>query len=259
MHADTSTETTEPAEAARGTAGTEQSDRPVLRVAGLSKRFGGTQALRDVDLVVAAGEIHALVGPNGSGKSTLIKMLAGYHHAEPGAGASSTASRFDLGGHGSRHDRLRFVHQELGLVGELSAIGQPRAQPRLRPRPLRQHPLGGEGAADDAPLLERFGVGIDVRRPPVGRHAGQRTVVAIAAALQGWEGGRGVLVLDEPTAVLPPREVARLFDDRARRSATPGTSVLYVSHRLDEIFAIGGPRHRDPRRAPGRHAAGRRD
>src|SRR4051812_4499266 len=85
VHADTSTEMTEPAEAARGAAGTEQSDRPVLRVSGLSKRFGGTQALRDVDLDIAPGEIHALIGPNGSGKSTLIKILAGYHHAEPGA------------------------------------------------------------------------------------------------------------------------------------------------------------------------------
>ncbi|WP_189149163.1 sugar ABC transporter ATP-binding protein [Streptomyces lacrimifluminis] len=210
---------------------------PVLRVAALSKRFGATQALTDVDLEVAPGEIHALIGPNGSGKSTLIKILAGYHHAEPGAVAELDGEPFDLGQvTASRHDRLRFVHQELGLVGELSAIDN-LALSHGFARTALGNIRWPEMERRTTALVERFGLGIDVRRPLSAATPVQRTVVAIAAALQGWEGHRGVLVLDEPTAVLPPGEVARLFDI-VREVRDAGAGVLYVSHRMDEIFAL---------------------
>ncbi|WP_329281566.1 sugar ABC transporter ATP-binding protein [Streptomyces sp. NBC_01451] len=210
---------------------------PVLRVAALSKRFGGTQALDDVDIEVAPGEIHALTGPNGSGKSTLIKILAGYHHAEPGAVAELDGESFDLGQvSASRHDRLRFVHQELGLVGELSAIDN-LALSHGFARTALGNIRWPEMERRTTALVERFGLGIDVRRPLSTATPVQRTVVAIAAALQGWEGRRGVLVLDEPTAVLPPGEVTRLFDI-VREVRDAGAAVLYVSHRMDEIFAL---------------------
>ncbi|MFF4799098.1 sugar ABC transporter ATP-binding protein [Streptomyces sp. NPDC001351] len=217
--------------------GAPRTQPPILRVAALSKNFGATQALTDVDLEVAPGEIHALIGPNGSGKSTLIKILAGYHHAEPGAVAELDGEPFDLG-HATtaRHDRLRFVHQELGLVGELSAIDNLALS-----HGFARTALGNidwpEMSRRTTALVERFGVDIDVHRPLAKATPVQRTVVAIAAALQGWEGGRGVLVLDEPTAVLPPGEVARLFDI-VREIRDAGAGVLYVSHRMDEIFAL---------------------
>ena len=214
-----------------------QAPRTVLRITGLSKTFPGTKALDNVTLEVAEGEIHALVGQNGSGKSTLIKVLAGYHHADPGAQAWLNEEPFDV--HDttdSRHHRLRFVHQDLGLFLELGATdnlalrGQFLLDPLHRIRWRAQDALARE-------LLGQFDLELDLRRPMAEATPVQRTVVAIAAALIGWEGGPGVLVLDEPTAVLPPHDVARLLQI-IERVRSRGTSILYVSHRLDEVFRL---------------------
>ena len=211
--------------------------RPVLRLEKLSKTFGGTRALRDVALEIAPGEIHALVGQNGCGKSTLIKTLAGYHHADAGALAWLDGEPFDLAAvSDARHDRLRFVHQDLGLVTELSALDNlalSRGYARTRLGSINWSAQEKTARA----LIGRFGVDIDIHRPLMYATPVERTIVAIAAALEGWEGGRGVLVLDEPTAVLPHTEVDKLLEivREVRRS---GTSVLYVSHRMGEIFDL---------------------
>src|SRR3954471_19179699 len=205
-----------------------------LRIANLSKTFAATQALIDASLDIRAGEVHALVGQNGSGKSTLIKTLAGYHAPDAGATAELAGEPFALG-----HDvpaGLHFVHQDLGLVLELNTMdnlalrgGFARgAGGRIRWREQEQRTHRG---------LERFAVELDIHKPLAQATPVQRTVVAIAAALQDWQGGSGGLVLDEPTAVLPPEEGERLFA-MVREVQRAGTSVLYVSHRLDEIFEI---------------------
>jgi ABC-type sugar transport system ATPase subunit len=204
-----------------------------LRVERLSKTFPGTRALIDAAIEIRPGEVHALVGQNGSGKSTLIKTLAGYHTPDPGAAAELDGEPFALGH--TVPDGLRFVHQDLGLVLELNAMDNLA----LRGDFIRG--FGGrvrwaEQEQETYRILERFDVELDIHRPLAEATPVQRTVVAIAGALQGWHGG-GVLVLDEPTAVLPHDEVERLLA-MVREVQRSGTSVLYVSHRLDEIFEI---------------------
>jgi ABC-type sugar transport system ATPase subunit len=209
----------------------------VLRVTGLSKTFPGTKALDDVTLEVAEGEIHALVGQNGSGKSTLIKVLAGYHRADPGAKAWLNGEPFDVADTAdSRHHRLRFVHQDLGLFLELGATDNLALRGEFLLDPLHRIRWRAQ-AAVTRELLGQFDLDLDLNRPLAEATPVQRTVVAIAAALVGWEGGPGVLVLDEPTAVLPPHDVTRLLEI-VERVRGRGTSILYVSHRLDEVFRL---------------------
>ena len=181
---------------------------PVLRIAGLSKTFGATRALVDAALEIRPGEIHALMGSNGSGKSTLIKALAGYHTPDPGAVAEFDGTRFDLGR--AVPDNLRFVHQDLGLVLELNAMDNLALHGGFA-RGALGRVRWGDQERETHRVLERFGVDLDIHRPLAAATPVERTVVAIAAALQGWDGGPGVLVLDEPTAVLPHDEVERLF------------------------------------------------
>jgi ABC-type sugar transport system ATPase subunit len=210
---------------------------PILRVEGLSKTFGGTRALVDASLEILPGEVHALVGQNGSGKSTLIKALAGYHQPDPGARAELDGEPFHLGhAEDDSSERLRFVHQDLGLVLELNTMDNLALRNGFA-RGRSGRVLWREQARETRRLMARFGIDLDIHLPLAQATPVERTVVAIAGALQGWHGGRGLLVLDEPTAVLPHDEVERLYGF-VREVQRAGTSVLYVSHRMDEIFHL---------------------
>jgi ABC-type sugar transport system ATPase subunit len=210
---------------------------PVLRIQGLSKTFGGTRALIDASLEILPGEVHALVGQNGSGKSTLIKVLAGYHQPDPGSSAELLGAPFHLGhAEDEAREQLRFVHQDLGLVLELNTMDNLALRNGFA-RGRSGRVLWREQARETRRLMARFGIDLDIHLPLAQATPVERTVVAIAGALQGWHGGRELLVLDEPTAVLPHDEVERLYRF-VRDVQAAGTSVLYVSHRMDEIFEL---------------------
>jgi ribose transport system ATP-binding protein len=201
--------------------------------------FPGQLALDDVSLAINAGEVTALMGQNGSGKSTLIKVLAGLYHPQPGAEIEVGGRPLALGSPAISHELgLRFVHQELGLIDELSAMENIALTAGYVTN--RWGTIQWRAEADrGAELLGRLGAHFDVREPVAQRNAVERTAIAVARALWGWDDGNaGLLVLDEPTATMPPEDVSRLFDI-VRTVCARGAGVLYVSHRLDEIFEIG--------------------
>jgi ribose transport system ATP-binding protein len=211
---------------------------PVLSVRSLSKQFGSTQALDEVSLEIRRGEIHALLGQNGSGKSTLIKILSGYYSPDGGTIAiRGVELKPPLASDELRRLGVSFVHQDLGLVDTMSVLDNLRIGRyetglgrRIRWRRERERARA---------LLRPFGLDVDPRLP-VGRLSRtEKAIVAIARALQDvdqLESG-ALLVLDEPTASLPEHEVDRLFA-AVRLAKEEGSSVLFVSHRLEEALEI---------------------
>ncbi len=217
-----------------------------LRVSNVSKAFGATQALDDVSFAVGQGSIHGLLGGNGSGKSTLIKILAGVYHGDSGdvliggevVPARSTTPEI------ARHQGLRFVHQDPGVIGAMTvaenlALGGrfPRRLGAIGWRQLRHRTNA---------LLERFEIDADAESLIEDLRPATRTMVAIARALQDepddghagdGERAMSVLVLDEPTAALPEHEVQVLLES-LRGYGRRGQSIVYVSHRLDEIVSL---------------------
>lgn len=195
----------------------------LLSVRQLGKTFPGQVALAGVDLEVRAGEVHALVGQNGSGKSTLIKVLAGYHQPDPG-------SEVDL----PVGDAIGFVHQDLALVDALNAVDNLAL---ARGYAIRRGRIDARREQERTrTLMARLGREVDLAVPVGDLPPVERALVAMARALDGMRES-SVLVLDEPTAALPAPEVGRLFA-AIEQVKSYGGGVLYVSHRLDEVFRI---------------------
>ena len=210
---------------------------PALSIRNLSKTFGGQVALNQVDLTVERGEVHALVGQNGSGKSTLIKVLAGYHMPDPGATASVHGTPLELGSAvDAAGKHLHFVHQDLGLVLDLSAVENLMMG--------RRYPLGlggrikwREARRVTSEVVARVGLDIDVSGPVAQLGLADRTLLAIARALPEREGEKIILILDEPTASLPVQDVDRLLDS-IRELTKQNHSVIIVSHHVDEVLEV---------------------
>jgi ABC-type sugar transport system ATPase subunit len=205
----------------------------LLECAKVSKRFPGVQALREVDVEVVAGEVHALVGQNGAGKSTLVKCISGVHPPDGGRivfdGVEITTyspkHAYDLG--------VAAVHQRPQLLPYLSVTENVM---------LGHFPTTAYGAVIDRPrandltreLLERFRLDIDPSSPVAKLATPERQQVAIAKAL--FRKAK-LLILDEPTAALDAERAARLFE-LIQDLKTGGVGVLYVSHHLEEVFAL---------------------
>ena len=205
---------------------------PILELHGIVKRFPGVTALDSVDLAVAPGEIHALVGQNGAGKSALIKVLSGAYTADAGEMRLAGAPYSPRTPLNALEAGIRVVYQEFNQLPYLSV-----AENLLFERLPRRYGVmldRGVLARRATELLKR--VGLQIAPGARLEHLGiaQRQLVEIAKALSST--GR-LLVLDEPTATLTPREVTRLFQIiRAVRAS--GVTVIYVSHHLQEIFEL---------------------
>lgn len=206
----------------------DQPAGPLVRVRGLGKLFGGTVALAGVDLEIERGSILALLGPNGSGKSTLIKILAGVHHADEG---EVTVHGHPLGSHAASRS-MSFIHQDLGLVDWMTVaenialvVGYPRRHGLISWRRARE---------SCAKALKVVAGHLDADARVADLVPAERSLVAIARALAARA---ELIALDEPTAGLPAADCARLFDVlRALRDQ--GHAILYVTHRLDEVYKV---------------------
>src|SRR5438876_2262591 len=200
---------------------------------GISKYYPGVVALDNVDFPVARGEVHALVGENGAGKSTLMKILAG---AEP-----KSRGEIFLDGQPIAIDSpqramglgISIIYHELNLVPHLSAaenIFLGREPTRLLPGWVDFRKLYGESQR----LMESLGMRLDVRSEVRTLSVAQQQMVEIAKATSRQS---RLIVMDEPSATLTEHELANLFD-LIRSLRARGVSVIYISHRLEEIFSI---------------------
>jgi ABC-type sugar transport system ATPase subunit len=209
----------------------------LLTVHGLSKSFPGLRALDGVSFSLSAGEIVAVVGQNGSGKSTLVKLLAGVLEPDPGASVWLHGDRLASAGASFIPDGLHFIHQDLGLVSTLSAIENLDLTSRRRAREWWMPFNNAAERSRARELIARFGTNFDVEVPVSRLSPEERTIVAIARAMDGWTRRDEVLVLDEPTAALQGQEVERLFV-AVRHMAAEGAGVIFISHRLDEVLSL---------------------
>jgi ribose transport system ATP-binding protein len=212
--------------------GSDRLQQHLLAFQNITKRFGGTTALRDVSLHLEAGEVLALLGENGAGKSTLIKSLAGIHTPDEGRILFKGEAYVHKPPKPNEKQKVAFIHQDLGLVEWMTvaenvglAQGYSRRNGLINWRDT-------ERRASEA--LAIVGCDFDPTKRVQDLSRTEKSLVAIARALAVEA---DVLVLDEPTASLPANEVERMFKV-LRDLRSHGVGMIYVSHRLDEIFRI---------------------
>lgn len=205
---------------------------PVLELKGVSKSFGAVVALRNADLSLFGGSIHAVVGENGAGKSTLVKIMAGLYSRDSGS--------FEMDGQPvnfrttaeAKNAGVAVIYQEPTLFPDLSVTENVF---------MGRQPTTGFGRIDFAAmraevieLMDRLGVRIDPDRPAEGLSIADQQIIEIAKAISL---DARALIMDEPTAALSGVEVERLFTV-ARSLRDEGRALMFISHRFDEVFAL---------------------
>ncbi|WP_306119078.1 MULTISPECIES: sugar ABC transporter ATP-binding protein [unclassified Roseitalea] len=205
---------------------------PIIRMAGVTKTFPGVKALDDVSLDVMAGEVHALLGENGAGKSTLIKILAGAYRMDAGTiELDGTPVSFEAPADALAAG-VKVVFQEIALIPEFTVAENIF---------MENHPRNPAGLVDwrtmrqkAQALFDRAGFALDVDAPVKDLSLSEQQLVEISRALAH---DARVVVMDEPTSSLTPGEVEHLFGVIGRLRDM-GIGIVYVSHKLEEIFAI---------------------
>ena len=206
---------------------------PILEMRRVSKSFFSIKALRNVDLTVYPGEIHALMGENGAGKSTLMKILSGAYRPDPGGEIRIEGRPVRIDGPlGGRAAGISIIYQELSLAPNLSV-----AENIYLGREISHSGLLARGAmrAGVGPMLERLGADFAPSTLVAHLSMGQRQLVEIARALHARS---KILIMDEPTTALSAGESERLFA-LIRQLRAEGLAIIYISHRMDEVYALG--------------------
>jgi monosaccharide-transporting ATPase len=204
---------------------------PLLRMRDVEKAFGGVPALRRASLDVLPGEVHALVGQNGAGKSTMIKILTGAYRKDAGSIVFDGREVAFDSPQAAQRGGISPIYQEINLISYRTVaenIGLGREPRRLGLIDWKRL------NADAAALLRRFDIEIDVTRPLGAYNTAIQQMVAIARAISF---AAKLVIMDEPTSSLDEHEVEVLFET-IRRLKASGVAVLFVSHKLDELYAV---------------------
>lgn len=211
----------------------------IMTIKGMEKYFPGVHALSDVSLDLKRGEVHAVCGENGAGKSTLMKIIAGVYQPDAGAITLGGAPYEVRDPHDAYGRGVSIIYQESSLLPDMNVLdnmflGHEIRRPLLPglPRPLMIDYAAMRARAEA--VFQRLGLGVELDRVVSGLGVATKQMIEIAKALSF---NSSVLILDEPTAALANREVDTLFAT-IRDLKNHGVSMLYISHRLDEIFEI---------------------
>jgi ribose transport system ATP-binding protein len=214
------------------------SEAPRLEVRSLSKTFGTVQVLTDVELTVAAGEVHGLAGQNGSGKSTLIKIVTGLYTPDPGAEyrVDGAPMRLPVRWPEVHAAGVSVVHQDLGLLDQLT-VAENICVGGFPTTGLISHIDRKQRDWLAARTLERLGAEIEPSALVGSLSAAERAEVAIARAMRDHAAGTGLIILDESTRALSGDDLVRMHA-MLRRVTADGSAALMVSHNLTELMAV---------------------